>query len=101
MSNNPASRKHDLPEGTSGDGDAAPAPATVDINKRKGMHMPWFIDVVGMIDENLLLSELPSAQRYERSWMHRDIMTHVIATVTGIIGDLIVLFNRIHYNGEF
>ncbi|KAA0195539.1 hypothetical protein HAZT_HAZT003269 [Hyalella azteca] len=38
-----------------------------------------------MPHENLYLNNLPSAEYYEKSYMHRDVVTHVIVTKTDFI----------------
>ena len=94
MSGNLGSKREREYEETEND-DIGPLPtsATTCSSKRKGAEnqMDWAVCIIhnynitilpcaALAYEQVYLDNLPSAEMYERSYMHRDVITHTVAT---------------------
>lgn len=89
-------RKHSSSESSSEDDWVGPMPSeAVQPKKKKGLRnkISYFLYIqlilhfylVVLQHEKLYLDNLPSASSYEKSYMHRDVITHVVATSTDFL----------------
>lgn len=50
------------------------------LNSATGLYMFWVCFFLVLEFERVYLDNLPSAAMYERSYMHRDVITHIVCT---------------------